>query len=85
MSFQQKAQPFLQQRKLLDSSKLKLFADDNFEFEENGGKFSQMLQMLWKKEKLLVTSITPFSHSVFKRLVLQTRKTKALFGKRLPG
>ena len=35
MSFQQKAQPFLKQRKLLDSSKLKLFADDNFEFEEN--------------------------------------------------
>ena len=38
---------------------------------------------LWKKEELLVTSKFAFSHSVFKRLVLQTRKNKGLFGKRL--
>ena len=36
-----------------------------------------------KKEKLLVTSNFSFSHSVFKRLVLQTRKNKGLFGKGL--
>ena len=42
---------------------------------------------LWEKEKLLVTSSFSFSHSVFKRLVLQTRKSKGLFGKGLtsPG
>ena len=34
-----------------------------------------------KEEKLLVTSNFSFSHSVFKRLVLQTRKNRGLFGK----
>ena len=38
---------------------------------------------LWEKEKLLVTSKFSFSHSVFKRLVLQTRKNQGLFGKGL--
>ena len=28
-------------RQILDSSKLKEFADDNFEFDENGKKFSK--------------------------------------------
>ena len=35
------------------------------------------------KEKLLVTSNFSFSRSVFKRLVVQTRKTQGLFGKGL--
>ena len=38
---------------------------------------------LWEKEKLLVTSNFSFSRSVFKRLVLQTRKNQGLFGKGL--
>ena len=38
---------------------------------------------LWEKVKLLVTSNFPFSQSVFKGLVLQTRKNKGLFGKGL--
>ena len=38
---------------------------------------------LWEKEKLLVTSNFSFSHSVFKRAVLQTRKNQGLFGKGL--
>ena len=38
---------------------------------------------LWEKEKLLIMSNFSFSHSVFKRLVLQTRKNQGLFGKRL--
>ena len=37
----------------------------------------------WEKEKLLVTCNFSFSHSVFKRLVLQTCKNKGLFGKPL--
>ena len=41
------------------------------------------LKTLWEKEKLLVTSDFSFSHSVFKRLVLQTRKNQGLFGKGL--
>ena len=40
---------------------------------------------LWEKEKLLVTSNLSFSHRVFKRFVLQTRKNKGLFRKRLFG
>ena len=38
---------------------------------------------LWEKEKLLVRSNSSFSHSVFKRRVLQTRKSQGLFGKGL--
>ena len=36
-------QPF-PKRQILDSSKLKEFADDNFEFDENGIKFSKWLE-----------------------------------------
>ena len=66
---------------MLDSSKLKEFADDNFKFDENGGKFSKMGRKHWEKEKLLITSNFSLSYSVFKRLVLQTRKNQGLFGK----
>ena len=66
------------------TSKLKELADDNFpnlmkmaESSLNG------LKTLLEKEKLLVTSNFSFSHSVFKRLVLQTRKNQGLFGKGL--
>ena len=38
---------------------------------------------LWGKEKLLVTSNFSFSHSMFKRLVLQTRQNQGLFWKGL--
>ena len=36
-----------------------------------------------EKKKLLVTSNFSFSHSVFKRLVLETHKNQGLFGKGL--
>ena len=42
-----------------------------------------MWKTLWEEGKLLVTSNFSFSHSVFKRPVLQTRKIKVLFGKGL--
>ena len=38
---------------------------------------------LLEKEKLLVTSNFSFSYCVFKRLVLQTRKTQGLYGQGL--
>ena len=62
-------------------SKLKEFADNNSELDENGRKFSKKVETLWKKEKLLITSNFSFSHSVFKRLVQQTHKNQGLFGK----
>ena len=37
----------------------------------------------WEKEKLLITSNFSFSYGVFKRLVMQTRKNRGLFGKGL--
>ena len=36
---------------------------------------------MWEKEKLLVMSNFSFSHSVFKRLVLQSCKNQGLFEK----
>ena len=38
---------------------------------------------LWEKEKLLIMSNFSFSHSAFKRLVLQTHKSQGLFGQGL--
>ena len=61
----------------LQISKLKEFADDNFEFDENGGKFSKRLENTVEKGDF------SFSHSVFKRFLLQTRKNQGLFGKGL--
>ena len=40
---------------------------------------------LWEKEKLLVVSNFSLSRSVFKRIVMQTRKNQGLFRKRLNG
>ena len=44
---------------------------------------SNGLKTLWEKKKLLVRSNFSFSHSVFKRPLLQTHKNQGLFGKRL--
>ena len=92
---------------ILDLSKLKEFADNNFKFDENGGKFSKregnivgeveiaryeqfflflwyfqktcttdtlkeglrLWITLWEKEKMLVSSIFSFSHSVFYSII----------------
>ena len=45
--------------------------------------FPKGQKTLREKEKLLVTSNFSFSYSVFKRLILQTRKNQGLFGKGL--
>ena len=69
-------------RQILDSSKLKEFADGNFKSDENGRKLSKwvLLKTLWEKEKLLVMSNFSFFHSVFKRLVSQGRQKVSLCG-----
>ena len=41
---------------ILDSPKLKEFAHDNFEFDENGRVLLRVGKTLWEKEKLLITS-----------------------------
>ena len=74
--------PFPKQQ-ISDSSKLKEFADDNFKVDENGRKLSKQVENTGETEKLLITSNFFFSHSVFKRLVLQTHKNQGLLGKEL--
>ena len=49
-----------------DFSKLKEFTDGNFEFDENGRKFSKHVENTVGKEDLLFTSNFSFSRSVFK-------------------
>ena len=46
-------------------------------------RFPNEYKTLWKKDELLVTTNSSFSHSVFKRLALQTRKNRGLFGEGL--
>ena len=66
-------------RHISDLSKLKLFADDNFEFDENARNFSNRIENVEKKEKLLVWSNFSFSQSVLKDLYC--RQVKTCFGK----
>ena len=74
-------------RQILDSFKLKEFADDNFKFDENGRKFSRRVENTVGKGEIahykLVMSNFSFSLTVFKRLVLQTHENQGLTGKGL--
>ena len=72
--------PFPKQQ-LLDSSKLKEFADDNFEYDENGRKFSKWVENTVRKGEIAHQEPFLLSHSVFRRLVQQTCKNQGLFGK----
>ena len=67
--------------KFFSFSKLKKFADDKLEFDENSRKVLQMCRKHREKEKLLDTSNFSFSHSVFRRLLLQSHKNQGLRGK----
>ena len=69
--------PFPKQQ-ILDPLKLKEFADDNFEFDENGRKFSKWLENTVGKGKIALMSNFSFCHCVFKRLVLQMEWVKYL-------
>ena len=63
-------------QQILDSSKLKEFADDNLKFDENEGKFSKRVENTVAKGEIAHYEQFLFFHSVFKRLVLQTRKNQ---------
>ena len=64
---------------ILDPSKLRDFKDDNFNFDEKDRSSPKGKKMLLEKQKLLITSNSSFYHSVFKRLIPQTRKNQGLF------
>ena len=63
------------------NSKLKEFAEDNFKFNENSTKFSKLVEKTVEKGEIPCHTHFSFSHSVFKRLVLQTHKNQGLSGK----
>ena len=44
-------QPF-PKRQILDTSKLKEFADDDFKLDENGGKFSKLVENTVRKGEI---------------------------------
>ena len=63
---------------------MKEFAGDNFEFDTKGRKVSKRVENNVEKGEIARDEqFLLFSHSVFKRLVLQTRKNQGLFGKGL--
>ena len=74
-------QPFAK-RQILDYSKLKEFSDDNYEFHENGRKFSKWVENTVEKgeiaryEQFLLFS-TVFSNDLYCRHV----NTRACLGK----
>ena len=60
---------------------MKELADDNFKFRENGRKFCKWIEKAVEKGKIAINF--SFCHSVFKRVIQQTRKNQRLFGKGL--
>ena len=67
---------------ILHFTKLKEFAEDNFEFDENGKKFFKRVEDTVGKGKIdCYEQLFLFPQYFLKRLVLQIRKNKGLFGK----
>ena len=67
-------------QQILNSSKLKEFADINFKFDENGSKLSKRVEnTVGKGEIALLRAISPFP-SVFKKLVSQGHQKVSLCG-----
>ena len=71
-----KSQPF-PKRHLLDSSKLKKFADNNFTLDENGRKFSERVENTVAKGEIARYKQFLLFPQCFQRLVLQTSKNKS--------
>ena len=75
-------EPFPKQQ-ILHSSKLKEFTDDNFKFDENGGKFSKRVENTVGKGEIARYEQFLLLPQCFKSLKLQTLKNQGLFGKEL--
>ena len=63
---------------------LKEFADDNFKLDENGGKFSKLVEKHWEKENCLLRAISPFPTVFSNDLYCRQVKTRACLGKGNP-
>ena len=69
-------------RQILDSSKLKEFADNKFEFDENGKKiFKWVENTLRKRRNCSLRAISPFPTVFSKDLYCRHVKTRACLGK----
>ena len=64
----------------LSLCKLKEFAD-YFKFDENGGKFSERVEMLWEKENSSLGTISPFPAVFSKDLHCRHVKTRGCLRK----
>ena len=74
-------QPFTK-RQLLDSSKVKEFADDNFKFDKNGRTFFKRgRKHCGKRRNGSFRTIFPFPTVFSKDLYCRHVKTRDLFGK----
>ena len=71
----------LSRTKTLDSSKLKVFADDNFKFVENGRKLSKQVETLWKRRNCSLQAISPFPTVFSKDFSCRHIKTRVCLGK----
>ena len=69
-SFSSKLFNPLPKRKILDSPKLKVFADDNFKFDENGRKLSK-----WVEKTVAKGEIAPFEQFLLFLLCFQKTYT----------
>ena len=66
-------------RQILDSSKLKEFADDNFKFDENGRKFFKSVENSVGKGEIARYEEFLLFPQCFQRLVLQPRKNRLVW------
>ena len=74
-------EPF-SKRQILDSLKLRGFADDNFKVDENDVKFFQQVENTMRKGEIAHYERFLFFPQCFQETqVLQTRKNQGLFGK----
>ena len=71
----------LSQTQILDSSKPKKFADDNFKFDENGGKFSEREKKTCKRRNCLLRAISHLTTVFSKDFCCRHVKTRACLGK----
>ena len=73
--------PFPKQQ-ILDSSKLKVFGNDNFEFDENDGKFSKRIENTADKGEIACNKqFLLFPPAFSKYLYGRQVKTRACLGK----
>ena len=71
----------LPKQQILDSSNLKEFEDDNFQFDENDRDLHKGKKK-WEKKKLLVTSSFFFFLQCFQKTCTAEASKQGLFGKR---